>query len=113
VEQGAGSREEEGREGRRWKKDKERAVGGGWIRLKDPLKKGVSENGCEGEGWPGEVGRLADETPAVMGHGSNAGAFWCMGECRERIVEVETPVVMDHGSGSDDRLRAADFMARV
>ena len=48
-----------------------------------------------------------------MGHGSNAGAFFSGSEPRRRIVEVETPVVMGHGSGSDDRLRAADFMARV
>jgi len=56
----------------------------------------------------GKSGALTDETPAVMGHGSNAGAFPGAGECRRRIVEGETPVVMDHGSGSDDRLRAAD-----
>jgi len=55
-----------------------------------------------------KLGAVTDETPAVMGHGSSAIAFLCMGECRERIVEGETPAVMDHGSGPDNRLQAAD-----
>jgi hypothetical protein len=49
----------------------------------------------------GQAGAVADETPAMMDHSSNAVAF-------RGIVEGETPAVMGHGSGSDDRLRAAD-----
>ena len=31
-----------------WENDEEKTYDDGWKRLKDPLKKGVSENGFEG-----------------------------------------------------------------